>query len=95
MEWYNQMELNTTVVDVESKLNDLTIPVAPVKYCKHVDSGGAAGLSHSIWDIFILQYRENVVVVEKVFVMAIFAVEDLPASKYICWPVFTPHMIGG
>ena len=72
----------------------MTIPVAPVKYCKQVDSGGAAGLSHSIWDIFILQYRENEVV-EKVFVMAILAVEDLPASKYICCPVFTPQMIGG
>ena len=89
------MYILTTVVDVESKLNDFTIPVAPVKYCKQVDSGGAAGLSHSIWDIFILQYRENVVVVENVFVMAILAVEDFPASKYICWPVFTPHMIGG
>ena len=89
------MYILTTVVDVESKLNDLTIPVAPVKYCKQVDSGGAAGLSHSIWDILILQYRENVVVVENVFVMAIFAVEDFPASKYICWPVFIPQMIGG
>ena len=69
--------------------------VTPVKYCKQVDSGGADALSHSIWDIFILQNRENVVVVENVFVMAILAVEDLPASKYICCPVFTPQMIGG
>jgi len=68
-------------------------PDSFVKYWAHPVCG-LDGLSHSIWEILILQLL--LVVVEALVVTtAVVAVADLPTSLYKWYPAFIPHKTGG